>query len=136
MRLSKEDYRRAEGCLRRYNYNCITIMNIKADIMSVGAAGGDGLPRAPYSISDTVYNQVVRLQEDKELQKCLKEYKIVVQSLELVNKDCKDIFEFYYRKNKTRWETINEMGFSERDFYRKKTHLINTVYKEIKKSWQ
>jgi len=76
MRLSKEDYKKAEGCLRRYNYNCITIMNIRADIMSVGAPSTDGMPKAPYSISDTVYNQVIRLQEDKELQKCLKEYQI------------------------------------------------------------
>ena len=136
MRLSKEDYKKAEGCLRRYNYNCITIMNIRADIMSIGAPNIDGMPKAPYSISDTVYNQVIRLQEDKELQKCLKEYQIVVQALELVNKDCKDIFDCYYRRNKTRWETINEIGFSERDFYRKKTYLINTVHKEIKKIWQ
>ena len=28
MRLSKEEYREAKGCLKRYNYNCIKIMNI------------------------------------------------------------------------------------------------------------
>ena len=55
MRLSKEDYKKAEGCLRRYNYNCITIMNIRADIMSVGIPSSDGMPKAPYNISDSVY---------------------------------------------------------------------------------
>lgn len=133
MRLSKEDYRRAEGCLRRYNYNCITIMNIKADIMSVGAAGGDGLPRAPYSISDTVYNQVVRLQEDKELQIALREYKAVRQALEFVNSDCREIFENYYSKRKSRYETMNILHISERTFVRRKTELISAINHELKK---
>ena len=133
MRLSKEDYRRAEGCLRRYNYNCITIMNIKADIMSVGAAGGDGLPRAPYSISDTVYNQVVRLQENKELQIALREYKAVRQALEFVNSDCREIFENYYSKRKSRYETMNILHISERTFVRRKTELISAINHELKK---
>lgn len=133
MRLSKEDYRRAEGCLRRYNYNYITIMNIKADIMSVGAAGGEGLPRAPYSISDTVYNQVVRLQEDKELQIALREYKAVRQALEFVNTDCREIFENYYSKRKSRYETMNILHISERTFVRRKTELISAINHELKK---
>lgn len=133
MRLSREDYKKAEGCLRRYNYNCITIMNIRADIMSVGIPSSDGMPKAPYNISDSVYNQYIKLQEDKELQIALKEYKVVRQALELVNEDCKDIFDNYYLKQKTRWETIDRLGLSERTFVRRKGELIHTVEKELKK---
>lgn len=133
MRLSKEDYKKAEGCLRRYNYNCITIMNIRADIMSVGVPSTDGMPKAPYSISDSVYNQYIKLQEDKELQRALKEYKAVRQTLELVNTDCKEIFENYYQKQRNRWETIDKLNLSERTFVRRKTELINAVHKELEK---
>jgi hypothetical protein len=133
MRLSKEDYKKAEGCLRRYNYNCITIMNIRADIMSVGVPNTDGMPKAPYNISDSVYNQYIKLQEDKELQIALKEYKAVRQALELVNADCKDIFNNYYLKQKTKWEIIDNTGLSERTFLRRKKDLIYTVEKELKK---
>ena len=136
MRLSKEDYKKAEGCLRRYNYNCITIMNIRADIMSIGSPSTDGMPKAPYSISDSVYNQYIKLQEDKELQRALKEYKIVRQALELVNTDCKEIFENYYQKQRNRWETIDKLSLSERTFVRRKTELINAVHKELEKFWR
>ena len=133
MRLDKESYKKAEGCLRRYNYNCITIMNIRADIMNVEAVNTDGMPKAPYNISDSVYNQYIKLQEDEELQKSLKEYKAVRQALELVNKDSKNIFEHYYLKNKTRWETMEMLGLSERSFVRRKSDLIYNVNKELKK---
>ena len=133
MRLDKESYKKAEGCLRRYNYNCITIMNIRADIMNVGAVNTDGMPKAPYSISDSVYNQYIKLQEDEELQKSLKEYKAVRQALELMNRDGKDIFENYYQKQKNKWETIDILGLSERTFLRRKKDLIYTVEKELKK---
>ena len=133
MRLDKESYKKAEGCLRRYNYNCITIMNIRTDIMNINAINTDGMPKAPYNISDSVYNQYIKLQEDKELQKSLKEYKAVRQALELVNKDNKNIFECYYLKNKTRWETMETLGLSERSFVRRKGDLVYTVYKELKK---
>ena len=134
MRLNKEDYKRAVGILKRYNYNCITIMNIRADIMSIGVLGTDGMPKAPYKISDSVYNQYIQLQEDKELQIALKEYKIVRQALELVSNDSKYIFEELYMKNKTKWQIINS-GMSERTYFRRKNELINVVNKEIKK-WQ
>jgi hypothetical protein len=133
MRLSKEDYKKAEGCLRRYNYNCITIMNIRADIMSIGAPSIDGMPKAPYSISDSVYNQYIKLQEDKELQKALKEYKAVRQALELVNTDCKEIFEKLYQKGESKWKIIDDLSFSEETFKRRKRSLIYTVESEIKK---
>ena len=54
MRLNKEDYNKSVGMLKRYNYNCIKILNLRADIMSISAASIDGMPKAPYKISDTV----------------------------------------------------------------------------------
>lgn len=133
MRLNKEDYRKAEGCLRRYNYNCITIINLRADAMSVGVPSYDGMPKAPYSISDSVFNQYIKLQEDVELQKALKEYKAVRQAYELVNKDSKEVFEKFYQEGKTKWEVIDKLGFSEETFKRRKRELIYTVDKELKK---
>ena len=51
MRLSKEDYKRAESCLKRYNYNCITVLNIRADIMSLSSVNYDGMPKSKYNVS-------------------------------------------------------------------------------------
>ena len=90
------------------------------------------MPKAPYTISDSVYNQYIRLQEDVELQKALKQYKIVRLALELVSKDTKEIFEMFYVQGKTKWEII-QTGMSERTFERRKNELIYAVYKEIKK---
>lgn len=133
MRLDKNEYKEAEGCLKRYNYNCINILNIRADIMSVSIPNNNGMPKTPYSISDTVYNQYIKLQEDKELQKSLKEYKAVRQALELVDEDCNFIFENYYQKQKNKWYIMEKRGLSERTFLRRKQKLIYTVNKEIKK---
>lgn len=133
MRLSKEDYNRAVGCLKRYNYNCINIINIRADIMSISVPEVDGMPKAPYSISDSVYNQYIKLQEDKELQKSLREYKAVMQALQLSNKESKYIFEEEYRKDRNKWEIIEELHISEETYKRRKRALIYNVDKEIKK---
>lgn len=131
-RLPKEDYKNAVGILKRYNYNCINIINIRADIMSVSVPQNTGMPKVPYSISDSVFNQYIKLQEDEQLQKSLKEYKAVIQALELVSKDSKYIFEELYVKSKNKWEII-ESGMSERTYFRRKKELILTVDKEIKK---
>lgn len=131
-RLPKEDYRNAVGILKRYNYNCINILNIRADIISLSIPNSDGMPKAPYNISDSVYNQYIKLQEDKELQRSLKEYKAVVQALELVSNDSKYIFKELYQKSKTKWEII-ENGMSERTYFRRKKELILAVDKELKK---
>ncbi len=132
MRLSKEEYREAKKCLKRYNYNYIKIMNIQADIMSIGSANLDGMPKAPYNTSDKVLESVIRLQEDADLQEAIKEYKAVVQALQLVNKDSKYIFEELYIKSKTKWEILNS-GMSERTFARRKGDLIYAVHRELKK---
>lgn len=131
-RLNKIEYNYAKGCLKRYNYNCIKIMNIREDILSLGSQNLDGMPKTPYNINDNVLKSVIKLQEDEQLQKAIKEYKAVVQALELINKDCKTIFEHYYRLSKTKWEIIN-MGMSERTFGRRKQELIYAVNDELKK---
>lgn len=131
-KISREDYKKAKGCLKRYNYNCINIMNIRADIMSIGGQSIDGMPKAPYAISDKVFNSVIKLQEDEHLQKSIKEYKAVVQALQLVDEDSKKIFETIYILSKSKWELINN-GMSERTYFRKKTELITQVSKELKK---
>lgn len=99
-KLSKEDYKEAKNCLKRYNYNCITIMNIKWDIMGLSSVVVDGMPKAPYRVSDSVLNSVILLQENKQLQQCIKEYKAVVQALQLVDTITKEIFVEEYQKRK------------------------------------
>ena len=133
MRLSKEEYREAKGCLKRYNYNCIKIMNIRADIMSIGSLVIDGLPKAPCSTSDRVLDSVIKLQEDEDLQIAIKEYKAVVQALQLVNKDSQYIFNQQYQLGKTKYEVIGS-GMSERTYERRHKDLIYEVFKELKKS--
>lgn len=100
MKIPKEEYKEAVGCLKRYNYNCIKILNIRADIMSIGSPNMGGLPKAPYIVSDSVFNQYIKLQEDIELQKCIKEYQVVVQALQLVTNESKYIFEKEYREGR------------------------------------
>lgn len=108
-------------------------MNIKMDIMSVGSPKLDGLPKAPYMVSDNVLNSVIQLQENKQLQKSIKEYKAVRQALELINEDSKVIFEELYIKNKYKWDIINVLNKSEETYKRRKRDLIYAVHKELKK---
>jgi hypothetical protein len=134
MRLSREEYKKAKGYLKRYNYNCINILNIRNDIMTVSAVKLDGLPKAPYSISDTVLNSVIQLQENEELNRSIHEYKIVVQALQLVSEDSKIIFEELYQKSRNKWYIINDiLHTSEETYKRRKRELIYAVYEEIKK---
>ena len=135
MKLQKEDYKRAVGILKRYNYNCIAILNTRADILSLSVATNDGMPKTKYNINDSVCDKLIELEENEELQQSIREYKIVRQVLELVNNDCKQIFEDLYQKGKTKWQIVSE-GMSERTFERRKSELIYTVHKELKKSWR
>lgn len=108
-------------------------MDIRNDTAGISSLVVDGLPKPKYSISDSTLNKVIQLEENKELQKSIKEYKIVTQALELVNNDCKTIFEELYQKNKYKWDIINDNGLSERTFVRRKSDLIYAVHNEIKK---
>lgn len=134
MRLSREEYKKAEGYLKRYNYNCINILNIRNDIIALSAVNLDGLPKAPYSISDSVFNSVIQLQENRELNRSIHEYKIVVQALQLVSEDSKIIFEELYQKSRNKWYIINDiLHTSEETYKRRKRDLIYAVYEEINK---
>lgn len=132
MRLENQEYRQAVNCLKRYNYNCIKIMSIREDIMSISGVNMDGMPKPKYSKSDMVLNSVIQLQEDEELKRAVKEVKAVQMALQLVDEDCKNIFEKIYIQSKSKWELINN-GMSERTYFRKKTELITQVNKELKK---
>lgn len=133
MRLDKESYRKAEGCLKRYNYNCVRIIELREDIMSIGSPRYDGMPKAPYTISDSVYNTYKKLHEDKELNCILDEHKAVTRALALVGEDSKQIFEVFYRQNKNKWATIDELNLSEGTFKRRKQELIHCVHDELKR---
>jgi DNA-directed RNA polymerase specialized sigma subunit len=133
MRLSKEEYRKAEGCLKRYNYNCVTILNIRSDVMSIGAINYDGMPKPKYNISDSVSNCIIQLQENKYLQEALKECTAVEKALLLVNKDCKTVFQKFYVESKSKWEVVDELNASEETYKRRKRNLIYTVHRELMK---
>lgn len=132
MKLENKEYRQAVNCLKRYNYNCIKIMSIREDIMSISGLNMDGMPKPKYSKSDMVLNSVIQLQEDEDLKKAIREVKAVQMALQLVDEDCKNIFEKIYIQSKSKWELINN-GMSERTYFRKKTELITQVNKELKK---
>lgn len=132
MRLKKEDYKKAVEALKRYNYNCINIINIQSDILSISIAPISDMPRIPYGVGDSTLRKVIQLEDNKELQQSIKEYKAVVQALQLINKDSKYIFEELYIKSKTKWDVLSS-GMSERTFSRRKSELIFAVYRELKK---
>ena len=133
MRLPKEEYNKAVGCLKRYNYNCINIMNIQSDILSLSIAPISDMPRVPYGVGDTTLKKVIQLEENIELQKSIKEYKAVIQALSLVNKESQYIFEEEFRKDRYKWDIINELNTSEETYKRRKRSLIYAVNEELKK---
>lgn len=133
MRLSKDEYGKAVKCLKRYNYNKITIFNITADIINISSVNIDGMPKSKYSISDTVSDTIIKLEENEELQEITKDFKAVNQAILLIDKDSKIIFEELYKKEKSMWEIIDAYGFSERTFRRRKRELIYAVHNELNK---
>lgn len=134
MRLPNEEYKKAVNCLKRYNYNCLKIMTIRDDIMSISGLNIDGMPKAKNNVSDSVLNSVIQLQEDLDLQEAIKQCKAVNQAKLLVSEDSLYIFEELYRKGKSKWDIINELSISEETYKRRKRELIYTVYKEISKN--
>nr|DAI63181.1 MAG TPA: Protein of unknown function (DUF722) [Caudoviricetes sp.] len=132
MRIPKEEYNKAVGCLKRYNYNCIKIMDVRENIMSISGQNLDGMPKAKYNTSDMVVNSVIQLQTNEELKRASKELKAVQLALQLVDEDCRAIFESTYIQSQSKWQLINN-GMSERTYFRKKTELIMQVNKELKK---
>lgn len=133
MRLEKEDYRKAVGALKRYNYNCINIINIQSDILSISVTPTTGMPRAPYGVGNTTLNKVIQLEENGELQQSIKEYKAVIQALQLVDETSKLIFEEEFRKGNRKWKVINKLNISESTYERRKKAVIYSTHKELKK---
>lgn len=119
--------------MKRYNYNCINIINIQSDILSLSIAPADGMPKTPYKISNSVLNKVIQMEEDESLQKSIKEYKAVIQALELINEESKIIFEKEYRENRYKWDVIELLSKSEETYKRRKRDLIYAVHKELQK---
>ena len=133
MRLSREDYRKAEGCLRRFDYNSATILFKRDDMFGLSAVEYSDMPKAPYSISDNVLKPIIALEDDKEYQKAVKEYKAVDLAKKIVNKDCLIIFEELYRKKNGKYKIMYENGYSEATYKRRKQELIYAVHEELKK---
>lgn len=136
MRLNKEDYQNAVGCLKRYDYNCINILNIKTDIYSLESAKNDGQPKPKFNKTDTVLAKIIQVEENEVIQKAIREYKAVRNALLLVNKDCEYIFEKVFREQKSKWEVVEQLNISEETFKRRKRVLIYTVNEELKKLTQ
>lgn len=134
-RLSNEDYNEAVGILKRYNYNCLNIVIIPQDIIGIRAAVSDGQPKAPYSVSDPVFNTTVKLEENELLNKSMREYKIVERAKAILNnKEIDYIFENLFRLERNKWDIIEEMHISEETFKRRKRALIYAVHNEKLKS--
>lgn len=133
MRLNKEDYKRAEGYLKRYDYNSATILFKRDDIFGISATRYTDMPKAPYRTSDSVADAIINLEEDKEYQKAVKEYKIIELAKTTVHKDCLVIFEELYRKKYGKYKIMYENGYSEATYKRRKQELIYAVNDIIKK---
>lgn len=133
MRLKKEDYKKAVEVLKRYNYNCINIINIQSDILSISVAPISDMPRVPCGIGNTTLNKVIQLEDNKELQQNIREYKAVVQALQLVDELSKEIFEEEFRKGNRKWQVINKLKISESTYERRKKDIIYATNRELKK---
>ena len=134
MRIDKNEYRYAKRCLKRFNYNKLNILMRRTDLMSLSAVGIDGLPKGKNKISDIVGQTVVRIEEDKELNKSIKEYKAVLLVREIIDDDCKYILDHIYdMKDMNKWDVVRERPMSEGTFKRKHSNLVYKVLEQIKK---
>lgn len=123
------------GCLERYNYNCIKIMDIEKNVLCLNSITLDGLPKA-HNVSDSTLDKVIQLDENQILQRCAKEIKAVNQAVILLNDEIiKEIFEEYKRKGKqgyNKWDIIDKLNISESTHKRRKKKLIYTINNELK----
>lgn len=132
MRIPKEEYRQAKGCLKRYRYNCLNILMIRNDTIGLSGNSLDGMPHSN-QINDIVANQVISLEQNKSLQQSLKEYKAVRLALEKVKPESKFIFEHIYEKeDMNKWEIESKLYISDETFKRRFKDLIYAVHHEIK----
>ena len=135
MRIPKDEYKKAKSCLFRYNYNCLNILMIKSNIPEISAINYDGMPKGKYNINDIVSNTIIQLEDNKELQKSIKEHNIVIKALEIVGRDSQYIFEhFFNKKDMTKWDIIDKLCVSEETYKRRYRELIYAVYEVMKKN--
>ena len=102
MRIPKEEYKEIVSLLKRYNYNCLNIIQRQSDILSLSVSGFDSEIRTKYNISDNTLNKVLKLESDKSLQDSIEEYKIVQKVLSLVKEESVKIFEMLFVKQKSK----------------------------------
>ncbi len=133
MKIPKEEYRKAKGCLKRYNYNCINILMIRNDTIGLTGNNLDGMPHSN-QINDIVANTVIQLDQNKSLQQSIKEYKAVQLAVSKLDEDSKLIFEHLYnKKDMSKWEIINEILYKSEDTFKQKhSKLVYAVYEELK----
>jgi hypothetical protein len=133
MRLSKEEYRKAKDCLKRYSYNCVNILSTPNDIIGISGMNLDGMPHGKGGTNDIVANTVIKLEENKSYQRSIREYNIVRKALELVGEDTKYIFEHLYeKKNMGKWQIINNLNISEETYKRRYRELVYSVHEIMK----
>ena len=136
MRLDKDEYNYAKRCLKRFNYNKLNILMRRADLMSLSAVNIDGLLKGKNKVNDMVGQTVIRIEDDKELNKSIKEYKAVLLTREIVDDDSKYILDHIYdMQDMNKWDVVysKERPMSQRTFERKHSRLIYEVEKQLKK---
>ena len=135
MRLDKEEYKYAKRCLKRFNYNKLNILMRRTDLMSLSAVNIDGQPKGKNKISDIVGQTIVRIEEDKELNKSIKEYKAVLLAREMIDEDSKYILDHIYdMQDMNKWDIVysEERPMSEITFKRKHSKLVYAVLEQLK----
>ena len=127
MKLSKENYNKAIGVLKRYNYNCINIK--EANLYSVEAINYDFVPSKTNKINNIVLNKIIEKEDNVELRKSIEEYNIVQKVLSLISKESEKIFEEEFVKKNNKWKVIENLNLTESTYKRRKKELIDTTYK-------
>ena len=133
-KLSDYEYKEAMGYLKRFNNNCLDIIIARNELISISSPKYDGLPKPPYNISDPVSNTVIKLQENKILNRAIYEWGIVRKSLDLCDKITREIFkEEFELGEKNRWKIMETLHISEDQFKRRRQKLIYLVHENIYK---
>jgi hypothetical protein len=132
MKLSNEEYKEAEECLLNYRYNSVAKDTIPKDIINISSPS-IGAVKAPYSTSDSVFNNYLNLEEDIELKKVLTQYKAVENAKLLLTEDEEVVLNNFYIKRENKYKVMDILHIADRTFARRKKNLIYKVHKELKK---
>lgn len=133
-RLDTKDYNRALRCLHEYKANKLLLTELEHDIEDLSLSPLDGMPKVPYSISDSTARKVIQKEENPTLRKIKKEKLAVDLTLLLADEDGKNVFsEVFEKKNKNKWNIIDKLKIGEGKYKQEKRFLIYTVHKELTK---